>query len=1128
MALTDGELNTIEGCSSISDYNGNLLFYTDGITIWNRNHQPMPNGTGLGGHTSSTQSGIIVPSPASPDIYYVFTVDEAGKLKGLQYNIVDMASDGGLGDVILKNVLLRTPVTEKLTAVMHANGTDIWVVAHDYGNNNFLAYLVTATGVTATPVITAIGHDYEIDNDIRGYMKAAPDGGKIALAGHSVNGIEIFQFDNGTGILSNRIAIDNYFITPVASLFNLTYGIEFSSDSSKLYVSNTIFHNIFDTSSSIYQFNLSNYNNTAVLNSGIQITPEENIPMEGLQLAIDGKIYIARLRASFLSTIDNPNVLGVGSGYRQNGVSLAGRLSMHGLPPFIQSYFIIGIHVQNNCLGDVTEFNLTTNDPVKSISWDFGDGNSSNLENPTHRYLASGTYTVSVTATTVTETKTESKEITIYKVPVAHSATNIEVCTTDSFYGFNLSTKDTEVLGAQPPSEFEVAYFPDPLSAENNTGQLMDLYTNTSPEETIYARIQNRNNPACYATTSFELVVAQSPVVNSQSDWTVCDTDMDGFYTFDLTQRSAGIMQNNDPGKFSLTYHLNPDDADTGLNPLPNSYTNATSSQEIFWRVENTAYPSCYQRGSFYLEVITGVVAHTPADLEVCDDDNDGHSIFDLTTVESEILAAQSATSTTISFHRSPADAENATDPLPKMSYANTVPYHQTLYVRIENSADTTCYDTTSLNLHVLRSPIKTEVSHWQVCDSDDDSTFSFDLQEKDSEILGNQSADEFAIHYFESAERASANRDAIQGLYENTTKRQEIFYRKENVADPACFVIGGFELQVFTLPSLTMPTALAVCAGEDGDGNVFDLSLKDGEVLNTNAKDTYRVRYFNSHEDADANRDSLPKNAYVTEHLQETIYARVENKAMNSCYAISSFELIVSTVPRINLDQVYVICPDSPELRLNGGDFETWIWRGADQTVLGTDQFLEITDLGKYTLTVSQTQNGINCDRTTGFEVVSSGAPEDFTTEISGFSNQLTLTINASGTGEFEYAVDQENFRSENQFTVLPGTHSVTVRDLYLCRTITKEVIALGYQKFFTPNGDGFNETWEVIGMEYYPDAKLYIFDRYGKMLTRLSPTGSGWDGTHNGALMPSSDYWFRFENQEGTIFKGHFALKR
>ena len=161
-------------------------------------------------------------------------------------------------------------------------------------------------------------------------------------------------------------------------------------------------------------------------------------------------------------------MLGLGCNFVENGLSLApGTIGALGLPPFLTSFFDVGIEAENFCLGDGTEFSIDSNDPITSITWDFGDGNTSILENPTHTYGAAGDYTVNVTVTTTTDTTSDSKVITIYENPVANPIADFEICSTSPDYEFDLGTKDAEILGAQSPTEFAVAYYPTLAAAEN-------------------------------------------------------------------------------------------------------------------------------------------------------------------------------------------------------------------------------------------------------------------------------------------------------------------------------------------------------------------------------------------------------------------------------------------------------------------------------------------------------------------------------------------------------------------------------------------------------------------------------------------------------------------------------------
>jgi len=334
--------------------------------------------------------------------------------------------------------------------------------------------------------------------------------------------------------------------------------------------------------------------------------------------------------------------------------------------------------------------------------------------------------------------------------------------------------------------------------------------------------------------------------------------------------------------------------------------------------------------------------------------------------------------------------------------------------------------------------------------------------------------------------------------------------------------------LEVFNTPTANMVTSIIQCDTDESGRYTFDLSEKDSEILNGQDASTYLISYFDNETDALNNQNPLEKNSYTNTNLEEVIYARIQHINLEECFSISNFQFSIRPLPQPDLEEQYVICPDSPELTIDGGDFESWMWQDANSNQISSDRFLNATSLGNFTLTVSNSPNGFTCEKTVDFEIVSSGAPEDFDTEIKNFSDQISIEINVQGIGDFEYSVDGENFQDSNLLEVFPGTYTVHVRDKFLCRTISKEVIALGYQKFFTPNGDDIHDYWNIIGVENFPESTIYIFDRYGKLLTQLAPESQGWDGTFQGAQMPSSDYWFRFENEDGNVFTGHFALKR
>lgn len=1122
VAMTDGALFTDEGCATISDKNGNLLFYTDGITVWNRNHMPMPNGTGLNGDPSSTQSAIIVPKSDEPNIYYVFTVDNVGGPNGLQYNVLDMNLDSGLGDITAqKNILLRNSVSEKITAVENSSGTGVWVISKAWESNAFYAFFVDASGVNITPVISNIGSTPSINNrEAIGYLKASSDGTLLASATSYEGVVELFHFKSATGAVTDLISLKSFF--EVNWYDREPYGVEFSANNKVLYAS---------TKGGIYQFDISNYNQASISASGLLITPLNSLPpfLGALQMGINGKIYTTRAFRSYLNVINDPNVLGMGCNYQEMGVDLGtDHMGVSGLPPFITSYFDVGIGADNFCSGDATSFSIDSGGAITSINWDFGDGNTSSVENPDHVYMASGNYTVNVTVNATTGISTDTKEITIYDIPTANSVSDFEICSSSPAYEFDLSNKDSKVLSGQLARDFTIGYYANLADAQNGTNALPISYTNTNAIETIYARISNNNNPSCFDTTSFDLMVKEAPKLITVTDWIVCDTDSDGLYTFDLGQKDIEVLDGQDPAVFTVSYFETQSDADNGNNGIGPNYTNTPSPERIFFRLENTAYPECYETGTFDLEVITGVQANDPTDVEVCDDNNDGMFTFDLTEKDIEVLGTQNPANFNVSYHASHDDADSGSNAVMKAAYSNVTLYMETLYARVENKADPNCYNTVSFGMRIFASPELQSVENWQICDNDNDGIYPFDLTQKDSQVLGNQSEEQLTISYHETETDAIADQNDIIGNFQNTSSPQTIFYRIENNMNSSCYLINSFDLEVFDTPIANAPSDLIVCDTNETGIQTFNLSVKDAEIRNGQDANVYIVSYFENQSDASSNRNAISKTTYSNTIFKKTIYARIQNIGNEMCYDTTNFEVIVNPLPQPNLEEIYVVCPDSPELTIDGGDFETWSWKYKNGQEASTDQTLNVTDLGTYSLTVSHTQNGITCEKTIAFEVVSSGAPKEFATKIGNPSDNVTIIVDAIGTGDFEYSTDGENFQDSNRLEVFPGRHTVYVRDKFLCRTISKEVIALGYEKFFTPNDDGIHERWNIIGAANYPQSQLYIYDRYGKLLSQISPMSPGWDGTYNGLRLPSSDYWFRYIFDEGKVFTGHFSLKR
>ncbi|MCC6690699.1 MAG: gliding motility-associated C-terminal domain-containing protein [Bacteroidia bacterium] len=401
-----------EGTSSIADSSGNLLFYTGGKTIWNKNHIPMLNGTGLMGGTSSTQSSLIIPRPGSNNIFYVFTSDEYQSYpssKGYRYSIVDMCLDNGKGAVITgqKNILLCDSSTEKISACIDANETGYWIMGHKMFSNEFHAWHLTSGGITDT-VISKIGtvHGWDSSNltwitaSSQGEMKFNPLGTKLALAISNFDPayFDLFDFNNGTGTVSNfcHMVLDSL-------LGKRIWGCAFSPDGSKLYASVSGGAG----GKRLYQFDMTagNGNCDSVKKSIYTLFQENNNSvMFGLQTAPNGKIYAVANSYFDLSCINNPNTSGFAADFDTIAIKLSGQ-NNYELPNFIAGYKyhnpICNCPLSLTSNSTNTSCNNQCTGTANAITWGgtapFTYLWSNGQTSPTATTLCAGNYSVTVT-----------------------------------------------------------------------------------------------------------------------------------------------------------------------------------------------------------------------------------------------------------------------------------------------------------------------------------------------------------------------------------------------------------------------------------------------------------------------------------------------------------------------------------------------------------------------------------------------------------------------------------------------------------------------------------------------------------------------------------------------------------
>lgn len=534
IADTNSVMHASEGSITVCDSAGNLLFYSNGENVYDQTHSIMLNGWGLLGDYSTTQCAVA-KLPGSDSIYYFFHPEEAGYLDGLRYSEINMNLNGGLGGVTAnKNVLLTTPVCEKVTIIKHQNNIDYWVITYLFGTNRFHSYLLTASGIDTIPVMSDVGTVVSSNVQTAGPIKVSPDGSRIALTHYLALGMELFDFDRITGRVSNQLDLSSF----LSSSFINPYGVEFSPNGNLLYIS---------TSSSLYQLNLLAGSDTAIFNSMINISHSASYY---LQLGPDNKIYNSNHSSTSISVINDPNNIGLSCNFVSGNISLSGRQCYAGLPPLNDFYNVFTY--SNLCLGDSTAFELSVS-IADSVLWDFGDtlsagNNNSTILTPKHLYTNVGNYIVSLLIYNGGVTDTIVKTLHISPIPVFNLGTDTSLC-----------AGDVLTLTSSPSN----GNFLWQDNSENQSYTVLDtgLYW-----------VENTLN-GCYFSDTISINYNQLPNVTilSFSPDTVCDNE--GLIVLPTGLPSGGSYSGN-----GITgIYFDPNTAGLGMHDIIYTYTDSNS-----------------------------------------------------------------------------------------------------------------------------------------------------------------------------------------------------------------------------------------------------------------------------------------------------------------------------------------------------------------------------------------------------------------------------------------------------------------------------------------------------------------------------------------------------------------------
>ncbi|WP_164975206.1 T9SS type B sorting domain-containing protein [Lutibacter sp. HS1-25] len=557
------------------------------------------------------------------------------------------------------------------------------------------------------------------------------------------------------------------------------------------------------------------------------------------------------------------------------------------------------------------------------------------------------------------------------------------------------------------------------------------------------------------------------------------------------------------------------------------------------------------------VKVYETVVALPPANIPVistCDnasdgDDTNGFSTFDLTVNNSILLNNKNASDFTFSYFEDPSYSLTS-EILTPSNFVNTIKDGQPIYVKISNNLDSTCLTETKFNIQVNSLPVITSTATLLNCDEDGnyDGYTDFNLTEANNEITNGDNS-LIVNYYLTLAEANSGITPPINPSPFNNATASTVYARVENAN--GCYRVATVNLKVSTTHfPIGYMANLSTC---DSDATIdgyetFDLTLASQEIIDQfPTGQNLSVHYYRNLTDAQLEENEiLPQNAYKNQNpFSQILYVRVESEDNGDCFGIGPhLTLTVFPRPQFEVNPTEIVCLNLPPITLapnNAQGTYTYQWFNENGDIISNQPIVSVSKGGIYTVIAT---SGANCKSfpqtvTVTESVIANITQKDVT--ITDDSSENAISINNEnnnlGIGDYEFALDNSYgpYQDSPIFNSVPaGIHTIYVQDKNNCGIASIEVSVIGFPKFFTPNNDGFNDTWHIDGVnaQFYPTATIYIFDRFGKLLTQLNASSNGWDGNYNGESLPPTDYWFSAQliDNDGNIRekKSHFSLIR
>ncbi|WP_299103790.1 T9SS type B sorting domain-containing protein [uncultured Tenacibaculum sp.] len=685
---------------------------------------------------------------------------------------------------------------------------------------------------------------------------------------------------------------------------------------------------------------------------------------------------------------------------------------------------------------------------------------------------------------------------------------------TDGITTFDISSVVTDVKALFPASlrpNLDVLIFENLADRDAVLNAIPDLanYRNknvpAATPQPLYIKIISTINNDCTGLGEFTIWAQQPPTANTVPNFEFCDDFNSGAFddginvNINLRDRVSAILGPTQAmADYTVTFHTSATDANTGNNPIPNdtSYTNQTRDREtVYVRVVNNS-TGCFNDHLTFDIIINPlpVISKAITDLEVCDvataSDGDPRNglaqNIDLSQRDSEILDGRNPSDFTITYHRTLQNAIDGVLPFPdKTNYSNEptttiipapgsgdAPARERIYVSLYDRNTQCRYGLATLDIIIHPEPsLPVNITNYEDCDNNSDT-----------------------------------NQDDTNGI--------------------------------------------------NGD---ITLNSKNSEILANYTpaeRSNFKVTFHTSLADAQSGNAPIDENKYENTNNNQTIYVRVQNIKTSCVNDNLSFNIVINPLPSFTVTTPVIVCLNNPQTRLEalnpGATYDyKWYIKGNPTNILSTDPFYDVQTAGTYVVTATM-RNPTACERSEIIQVDPSTAPvfdaddvvivdDTNNNRLDNYSITIITENNNLGIGDYEFSlIDEKNnqtlFQDEPVFNnLIGGIYTIVIRDKNGCQPNARlDVSVIEYPKFLTPNGDGQNDTWKIKGANssFYPSSSIHVFDRFGKIVAVLPIDHTGWDGTYNGNVLPSSDYWFKIQlvDRKGKVYQhqGHFSLLR